>query len=148
MKSVMCAIVMVLAVPVFAEDALAVRALRLENVKFDFSKVREGLVPIEIKSADDLAKAAPFLDAASREAIKKQVNFEKEKVVVLVWEGSGRDRLAGALSADGKTATFTHRLGLTADLHRHAYVFAVPKDATVRMVLQAEEWRWPIQKEC
>ena len=134
MRSVLCAVAMLLVVPAFAaDDVPAVRPLDTKGVKFDFEKGGHQPKPVEIKTAEELAKSALLADDASRDAIKKQVNFEKEKVIVFVWAGSGGDKIAGALSKDGKTATFTYKAGLTDDLRRHAFAYAVPKDAEVKV---------------
>lgn len=135
MKSVMCAVVAVLlAVPVFAcgDAPPDVRVLASKGVTFNDSK-DNAPKPVEIKSADELAKSPLFADDDGRKEIKKQVNFEKEKLVVFVWAGSGQDKLTGELVKRGGTALFTFKAGLTDDLRRHAHVFAVPKDAKVEM---------------
>jgi hypothetical protein len=115
-----------------AEDKPAVRTLVTKDVKFDYSKAGSQAKPAEIKSADDLAKSALFTDDNSREAINKQVNFSKEKLVVFTWGGSGGDTLTGALLKDDK-ATFTYTAGVTDDLRYHGLAFAVPKDAAVEV---------------
>ncbi len=70
------------------------------------------------------------------DAIKKHVDFAKEKLVVFMWQGSGGDKLAADLkTADKKTtATFTLTPGLTLDLRQHTKLFVVPKDAEVKVV--------------
>src|SRR5204863_221331 len=136
MKSVMCAVAAVLfAVPVFArgDNPPEVRALAVKGVKFDHEKAGNRPKPVEIKSADELAKSKLFADDESREEIKKQVKFDKEKLVVFVWSGSGQDKLTGALVKRGGTALFTHTRGETDDLRHHGLVFAVPKDVKVEM---------------
>jgi hypothetical protein len=108
--------------------------LSLKGVAVDFSQGGSEPKPLEVKSADELAKADVFADEAGRDAIKKQVDFSKDKLVVFVWSGSGQDKLGAALSKDGRTAVFTYTVGLTDDLRRHAYVFAVPKDCDVKLM--------------
>ncbi len=130
----MCAAVAVLfAVPVFADEPPDVRVLATKDVKFDHAKAGNAPKAVEFKSADELAKSELFADAAGRDAVKKQVNFEKEKLVVLVWSGSGGDKLTGALVKRGGTAEFTYKGGATDDLRKHAHAFAVPKDAIVEV---------------
>src|SRR5262249_51876012 len=69
----------------------------LRGVRVDFCKVSDRPKPLEIKSADELARAGVFADEASREAIGKRVDFSKDKLVVFVWRGSGQDMLWGTL---------------------------------------------------
>jgi hypothetical protein len=133
MKGMVCAVAAVLfagSAWAFPDDKPQVRLLK--DVKPAESKDYGNPKPVEIKSADDLAKSKAF-DDAGRDAVKKAVNFEKEKVVVFAWSGSGRDRLAGELSKDGKSAVFTYKVGETDDLRRHSLAFAVPKDAKVEV---------------
>jgi hypothetical protein len=139
MKSVLCAVAVLVAVPAFADEPDAnIKALATKGVKFDFAKGGNEPKAVEIKSADELAKAAMFADDAGRDAIKKQVDFSKQKLVVFVWSGSGGDKLSGALSKNGKSVVFNYTQGLTDDLRRHAHVFAVPKDAEVKMAKWVE----------
>jgi hypothetical protein len=135
MKSVMCAVAAVLfAVPTVAcEGPPDVRALATKGVTFDDSKGGSEPKPVEIKTAEELAKSPLFADAAGRDEVKKQVDFAKEKLVVCAWSGSGGDKLGGELVKRGGTAQFTYTAGLTDDLRHHAHVFAVPKDAKVEM---------------
>jgi len=105
----------------------------VKDVKFDHEKGGSAPKPVEIKTAEELAKSPLFADDACRDAIKKQVDFTKEKLVVFVWSGSGQDKLTGTLIKRGGTAQFTFKAGLTDDLRHHGHVFAVPKDAKVEM---------------
>jgi hypothetical protein len=134
MRGVFCAAAVLLAVPAFADDKPAVRALDLKGVTVVQPKDFGGPPkPVEIKTAEELAKSAAFADDASRDAVKKQMDFSKEKLVVFAWSGSGQDRIAGELDKDGKAATFAYTAGFTDDLRRHALVFTVPKDAAVKV---------------
>jgi hypothetical protein len=60
------------------------------------------------------------------------VDFAKEKVAVFAWAGSGQDKVAAGEVKD-KTAVFTYTRGLTRDLRQHVKIFAVPKDAEVKV---------------
>jgi hypothetical protein len=134
MKSVMCAVAVLLAVPVFACDGPPdVRTLATKGVNFNDSKSGNAPKAVEIKSADELAKSKLFATDADRDEIKKQVNFDKEKLVVFVWSGSGQDKLTGELVKRGGTARFTYTAGLTDDLRHFAHVFAVPSYAKVEV---------------
>ncbi len=74
-----------------------------------------------ITSTDELAKAL-----SETESIKKQVDFAKDKLLLFTWSGSGGDKLTATRSDDGKTVTFTRKLGLTRDLRMHTRLFAIP----------------------
>ncbi len=119
-----------------ADDKPAVKVIPTKDLKLKFDEKGKVTQPTEIKSADELAKAKVFTDDASRGAVKKQVNFEKEKLVVFVWGGSGGDKLAGELKTEAKksTATFKFTGGLTLDYRQHFHLYAVPKDAEVKVI--------------
>jgi hypothetical protein len=86
----------------------------------------------EITSAEELAKS-PLCAAGSAEKLKKEVNFETEKLVVFAWTGSARDTVTGEFLSFGKTTfvAFGYTQGLTRDLRQHVRVFVVPKSAGV-----------------
>jgi len=117
------------------KDKPAVRALELKGGKLVLPERLTEPKAVEVKSAEELARAKEFADDAARDAVKKQVDFAKEKVVVFAWAGSGQDRLTPELVTDGKQvkATFAYKVGATDDFVRHGRVFAVPKDATVEV---------------
>ncbi len=119
-----------LAVPVFAADEKpTVKEIPTKDLKITFPKGGKATEPTEIKTAEELTKSAALKDAADE--IKKQVNFEKEKLVFFAWAGSGGDKI----TPDEKTAgTFTLTRGLTRDLRMHMRLFVVPKDAAVKIV--------------
>ena len=105
-----------------------VRELDTKTLKIDFAKGRI-TAPKVITTAEELDKAIP--DA---EAIKKQVDFGKEKLVLFAWGGSGGDRLSVKLDTEGKvSAVLTYRLGLTRDFRRHVHLYAIPKGAEVKI---------------
>ncbi|AMV30390.1 hypothetical protein VT84_38715 [Gemmata sp. SH-PL17] len=135
MRSGMCAVLMLVVGAAFADESAkpVARAIDLKDVRVVAQSDGGKPKPSEIKSAKELADSLLFADATGRDAIKKQVDFEKEKIVVFAWSGSGQDKLTAAMSKDGKTAEFTLKTGLTDDLRRHALVFAVPKDAKVEV---------------
>src|SRR5262247_167937 len=106
MRSVLCAVAMLFVVPAFADDKPVVRELDLKNVKTAIPKDGEGKVVTEIKTAEELAKSKALVDDASREAIKKQVDFAKEKLVVVTWWGSSSSSVQVKLPKDGKSVEF------------------------------------------
>jgi hypothetical protein len=113
-----------------ADDKPAVREVPLKDLKFKFPDKADVNSPAVITSADDLAKSPVLKDSA--DAIGKQVDFAKEKLVLFTWRGSGQDSVTPA--ADKKAAVFTYQRGLTRDLRQHVRLFAVPKDAGVKVV--------------
>ena len=52
------------------------------------------------------------------------------------WAGSGRDKIDFKVEKGkkGPEVVFTYERGLTKDLRRHYHLYAVPKDATWRVV--------------
>ncbi len=81
--------------------------------------------PTEIKSVEELEKIFPAKDDA--DALKKEVDFAKQKLMLFAWSGSGGDTIFS--SADKDEVTFLLRRGLTRDLRAHQQLFAIPKDA-------------------
>jgi hypothetical protein len=130
MRSAMLVAVLFLAASAFAaDDKPAVKEIPTKDLKVAFPKGGKADQPAEIKTADELSKSAALKDAVDE--IKKQVNFEKEKLVLFTWGGSGGDKI----TPDEKTAgTFTLTRGLTRDLRMHIHLFVVPKDAAVKVV--------------
>ncbi|MBA4067876.1 MAG: hypothetical protein C0501_30080 [Isosphaera sp.] len=119
------------------KDKPAIKEVSLADLKLAVAPPDKGRAtePAVVTAARDLVKVTPFTPGAMK-AVEKQADFDKEKVVVFWWGGSGQDRVAaGELkTADGKTtATFTYTPGLTRDLRGHLRVFVVPKDAEVKV---------------
>jgi hypothetical protein len=126
----MCAAALVLAGSLAAgDDRAAVREIPTKGLAIAPPKGGKATAPAEVKSAEELAKSESLKGAA--EAIKKQVNFDKEKVVFFAWAGSGQDRITPDEESPG---TFTYARGRTRDLRRHVRLFAVPKGAAVKVV--------------
>ncbi len=110
------------------EEGAKLREIDSSGLKVNFEKGRVG-TPKLITTAEELDKEIPNADA-----IKKQVDFTKEKLLLFAWGGSGQDRLAGKLSADGKAAAFTYSPGRTRDFRRHVHLFVLPKNAEHKLV--------------
>src|SRR5262245_17386622 len=120
-----------LVLPAFAaDDKPAVKEIPTKDLKIAFPKGGKASEPTEIKTADDLAKSPVLKDAA--DDIKKQVNFEKEKLVLFAWSGSGQDKIK---PVENNTGAFIYSLGLTRDLRMHTHLFVVPKDAEVKVTV-------------
>jgi hypothetical protein len=130
------------------KDKAAVREIPItEEMKITVVPPEKGgkaTEPTVVAAADELPKFPPFGPPAV-EALRKQVDFGTEKLVVFWWGGSGQDALAaGELTAgdakapgkgdDGKrTATFAYTPGRTRDFRGHLKLFVVPKDAEVKV---------------
>jgi hypothetical protein len=92
---------------------------------------------IEIGTADELAKS-PLFPAGSAEKLKKELDFEKDTLIVFAWSGSGRDSVTGTLVVFDATVRaaavrFQYTPGLTFEWRQHARLFVVPKGADVRL---------------
>ncbi len=127
---VLASLLLLLPLGLFAGEAGKLREIDLKRVEpgGKFGKATE---PTVIASAEDLDKSPILVGDKVRETIKKQVDFAKEKLVLFYWGGSGGDKLSAALK--DKAATFTLTPGLTRDLRPHIHLFAVPKDAEVKV---------------
>jgi hypothetical protein len=116
-----------------AGDKPSVRPLDLKAVKLTHA----GNAPEAAVAGfpEELAKVKALADAAGRDAVAKQVDFAKEKVVVFAWQGSGGDRLVPELKTDGGKviAVFTYSPGATDDLRPHGFAFSIPKDAVAEV---------------
>lgn len=110
-----------------AGDAAKVREIDTSKLKIDFEKGRVNK-PKLIASVEELDKAIPDADA-----VKKKVDFTKEKLLLFAWGGSGGDKLTARITDDGKTAVFTYKGGLTRDFRRHVHLFVLPKNADFKL---------------
>ena len=105
--------------PAFQE----LKGLGIPAVKPGFSKVEK---PLEILKRKDL-KAILGKGKAMME-LRKRVDFEKQKVLLFRWNGSGKDTLtARTVAQPGVPAKiiFNYTPGLTRDIRFHAKVFAL-----------------------
>ena len=126
----LCALVLPLGL--FADAAAkkdANAGVRRSDIKPLFKEPPRGDVtkPTVITNDEELAKAFPDKELQIR--IKKEVDFSKEKLLYFAWGGSGQDKFAfkGVIKQE---VVFIYTPGLTRDLRPHAYLYAVPKDAT------------------
>ena len=89
--------------------------------------------PLEIADAEGLARAVP--DEAARAAVTKEVDFKTEKLVLFSWSGSGGDKLTFKVEKgkEGPEVVFSLTPGKTDDLRRHVHLYAVPRDAKVKL---------------
>ncbi len=121
-----------LAAPVLAaEDKPVVKEIATKDLKVTPARGGKPIEPATIGTAEELAKS-PVVGGEA-DAIKKQIDFAKEKLLVFAWAGSGQDAVAvTGETKDGKpvvTVAFTP--GRTRDLRQHVKLFVVPKAAEV-----------------
>ena len=128
-KVMLVAICVVVPSSVTADEVGKLREIEAKDLKVDSEK---GNVtkPRVIASAADLDKAIPNADA-----VKKQVDFSKDKLLLFAWRGGSSNQLRGKLSDDGKRVNFTFIPGRLRDPQRHVHLFAVPKDAEFKVLL-------------
>jgi hypothetical protein len=88
--------------------------------------------PQRFATEKELAVRVP--EAAQRAAILKQIDFEREHLVLFSWTGSGGDKITPVEGKVGE-ATFDYTAGFTDDIARHARLFAIPAKATVKVTL-------------
>ena len=122
---------------VIADDKPAVRKIDLKDVKLK----HEAKEPqnSEIASAEALSKSKLFADEASRNVVKKQVNFAKEKLVVSAWRApEGGSFTTEIERGEILTVTFVYQAGERAGVKEYGAVFIVPKTAKVQSVVQVE----------
>jgi hypothetical protein len=132
-----------------ADDRSALRPLDTKAKDIAVVVPKDGAIskPTQITTAGELEKSPLFAEVAVVK-VKKEVNFEKEKLVVFAWTGSVRDTVTGERSDVNRTVqdAFTGALfqfneltfvefkctqGITSELRQHVQVFIVPKGAPV-----------------
>lgn len=88
--------------------------------------------PIEIGKLKD---AKIYLSKKSLESIGKDFDFEKRKLVLFAWRGSGRDRIEYDV-AESLPPQMQIRLkrGLTRDLRTHVKLYSLDKDVKWKIV--------------
>jgi len=81
--------------------------------------------PIELKSKDE---AAEFFATEQLDALLKQVDFDKQTVLVFAWKGSGQDKLTFVVAESFPEQIFlTLTPGRTRDLRPHTHVYVLRK---------------------
>jgi len=97
-------------------------------------KADGGSKPLIIRSRKDAAEH--FAEAAVA-TLAKQVDFERQTVLVFAWRGSGQDRLTYAVAESyPEQVFFTYQPGRTRDLRPHVHVYALRSNV---------KWRAPAQ---
>lgn len=85
--------------------------------------------PIVIDSDRELRKV--LKDNAVQERLDREVNINKQKLLVFAWSGSGGDKLD--YKVEKKKVVFQFKPGMTKDLRQHIELFALDKDAKYRV---------------
>lgn len=84
--------------------------------------------PIVIKS---LADAKPYFDEKALAELDKQMDFDRQVLVVFAWRGSGQDKHNYDVAESmPEQVTFRYTPGLTRDLRAHAAAYALRADVT------------------
>ena len=114
------------------KDKPAVKEIATKDLKLAPPKMGRATEPTTVKTAEELKKN-PVVGAAA-ETITKQIDFEKQSLLVFAWAGSGRDTITASIGADSdkKPIVYVEYIrGKTRDLRQHVRLFAVPKDLKV-----------------
>ena len=114
------------------KDKPTVKEIATKDLKLTHPKMGKATEPATIKTAEELKKNA--VAGAAAEEIAKQVDFEKQSLLVFAWAGSGQDKITASIGADSdkKSIVYVEYLpGKTRDLRQHVRLFAVPKDLKV-----------------
>jgi hypothetical protein len=106
------------------------KGLEVPAIKPGFSKVDK---PLEILKRKDLK--AIFGKGKDMMVLRKGVDFEKQKVLLFRWNGSGKDSLSPKAEPDPKKpnqphVVFHYNPGLTKDLRFHSKLYLLPQNAT------------------
>lgn len=115
-------------------DKPTVRPIPTARLKLAFpDKPGRATEPVAITSAEELARNPVLKDAADE--LQKLVNFEKEKLLLFAWQGSGQDKVTLSIGSEGgRSFVYGEYIrGFTRDLRQHLRLFAVPKDLKVVM---------------
>jgi hypothetical protein len=84
--------------------------------------------PLELKTAAEAAKVFSKEELAK---LTKEVDFDRQVVLVFAWRGSGQDRLTFAVAESFPEQVFyTYQRGRTRDLRPHVAVHALRKNVT------------------
>ena len=79
--------------------------------------------PVEIKSLDEAAK---HFRAEGVAKLKAKVDFEKQRVVLFAWRGSGQDKITYDVAESfPEQILFHYKPGRTRDLRPHVKVYAL-----------------------
>ena len=119
--------------PVLADEEPIVKEISTFGLKITFPADPGGTAnPEIITSASQLSESPELKDAA--EEIKKQVDFEKEKLVFIAWYGSFSDQFTIEWNFSDKRTivSFRVRPGSSLDYSKRTRLFVLPKEVGVQ----------------
>jgi hypothetical protein len=113
------------------ETPVAVKEIDVKTLKVPMARDGDVMKPMKVTSVEELAKAIP--DEAAQTAIKKEVDFATQQLLLFAWGGSGQDKLSFATREGKNEVVFVYTRGFTRDLRPHVHLFVLPKDATFKV---------------
>jgi hypothetical protein len=113
------------------EKPAAVKEIDVKALKIALARDGNVTKPTKITSTEELAKA--ITDEAAQTAIKKEVDFATQYLLLFNWGGSGQDKLTFATKEGKNEVVFVFKGGLTRDFRPHVHLFVLPKDATFQV---------------
>jgi hypothetical protein len=149
MRFLTTAAVLLAAICSMAADKSVVRPISTQNLRIKAAIPRgtDATTPSIITSAEALSKVGPLTPDAA-DAVRTQVDFNSDQLVVFWWTGKGHDRLDTTRETivEKKTVTGTRAViekrisitfvftpGSTRDPSTHLRLFIVPKGAEIKV---------------
>lgn len=123
-----------------ADDKAAVKEIPTKDLKINLkSGTGDSTVakPFVITSADELAKHKA-LEGAAADALKKQIDFDKEKLVFFFWGSFDNQEITPDADKPG-AFTYVNKLSKGSRFVVRAKLFVVPKDAEVKVTQKKKE---------
>ena len=112
-----------------ADDKPPAKEIPCKDLKIAFPAKPGGIkTPEVVTTAEQLSKSAALKGA--EDDIKKQIDFEKEKLVFVAWLGASDDKfMMEPTTIESKPAiAFRVVSGKRTDQYKHTRLFVVPKD--------------------
>ena len=111
----------------FAVHADAITELKIKGVNVHGETFKIGVTGLEVKE-DQLDK---YFKKDAIKTIKKSIDFTKQKLVVIAWQGSGRDSMNYVIKESyPEQILFDRKRGRTKDLRSHLRVFILRKNVS------------------
>jgi hypothetical protein len=116
-------IILLFAAVSFAEHVDAVTPIKGVAPNRDVFRVAKRGKPIVLKTVEEAGEHFPEEELAK---LDKQVDFDKQIVLLFAWRGSGQDRLEYIVDKSyPEQISFTIKPGRTRDLRPHVKIFAL-----------------------